>query len=373
MASSATDRTNPFPELAAPESEADLLRVFEDEVRRRLPGSWTLDPADADRGGDQGFDAAYRLRGSDGQQVLLLVEAKRFFSTREVPLAIEPLKRAASAWPSDAKVLPVLVARYLAPATRERIAESGAGYVDATGNLLLSAERPALFLSDRGADRDPWRGPGRPRGTLQGQPAARVVRALADFTPPYTVPDLAQRAGASTGATYRVIDFLEDEGLLTRERYGPISDVRWRAMLERWSSDYGFAKSNTVQTFLEPRGLSALTERLAASEIDYAITGSLAAERVAPYAPARLATIYVRDLAGAADRLGLRRTETGANVALATGKYDVVFDRAETIDGLRLAALSQVVVDLLDGPGRNPSEATALLDWMEADESRWRR
>jgi hypothetical protein len=51
----------------------------------------------------------------------------------------------------------------------------------------------------------------------------------------------------------------------------------------------------------------------------------------------------------------------------------VVFDRADTIDGLRVAALSQVAVDLLTGPGRNPSEATALLDWMEADESRWRR
>jgi hypothetical protein len=32
-----------------------------------------------------------------------------------------------------------------------------------------------------------------------------------------------------------------------------------------------------------------------------------------------------------------------------------------------------VAVDLLSGPGRNPSEANALLEWMAADESRWRR
>jgi hypothetical protein len=370
MASSAASRTVEFRETSAPETEAELLRAVIDVVRRCLPASWALD---RETGKDGDVDAVARLIAPDGQTIVLLVEAKRLINTRDVPPALEPMRRVALTWSSDAEVLPVLAARYLAPATRERIAESGAGYVDATGNLRLTAERPALFLADHGADRDPWRGPGRPRGTLQGPPAARVVRALADFAPPYTVPDLAQRAGTSTGATYRVIQFLEEEDLLTRKRYGPISDVRWRAMLERWSNDYGFARSNSVQTFLEPRGLSALTERLAASDLEYAVTGSPAAERVAPYAPARLATVYVRDLAGAAETLDLRRTDTGANVALATGKYDVVYDRTETVDGLRMAALSQVAVDLLDGPGRNPSEATALLDWMEADESRWRR
>ena len=120
------------------------------------------------------------------------------------------------------------------------------------------------------------------------------------------------------------------------------------------------AQSNTVQTFLEPRGLGTLIERLAASDLDYVVTGSLAAERVAAYAPARLATVYVRDLPGAADALRLRRTETGANVALAGGKYEVVFDQTEIVDvRLRVAALSQVAVDLLSGPGRNPSEANA--------------
>ena len=373
MPSSAASRDDEFRETLAPESEAELLRVAIDEVRERLPSSWDLDVERGGRPADDGVDAVARLRASNGQEVVLLVQVKRLINTRDVPASLETLRRAASAWASDTEVLPVLVARYLPPATRERIVRDDAGYVDATGNLRLRAERPALWLADRGQDRDPWRGPGRPRGTLQGPPAARVVRSLIDFAPPYTVPELAERASASSGATYRVVDFLEEEGLLTRERYGPISDVRWREILERWSRDYGFAQSNTVMTFLEPRGLGVLTERLAASDLDYVVTGSLAAERVAAYAPARLATVYVRDLPGAAGALGLRRTETGANVALAGGKYDVVFDRAEVVDGLRVAALSQVAVDLLSGPGRNPSEAEALLDWMAADESRWRR
>src|SRR5690606_27394752 len=122
----------------------------------------------------------------------------------------------------------LLVARYLAPATRERITEAGAGYVDATGNVYFANDRPALLLRDRGADQDPWRGPGRPRGSLKGPPAARVVRALIDFAPPYTVPEIAERSGASTGATYRVIKFLEEQELLERESQGPITEVRWK-------------------------------------------------------------------------------------------------------------------------------------------------
>lgn len=371
--SSAVTETREFREIQPPARETDVLRGAVELLRERLPPSWTTDVA-AEPGPAPGVDAELRLRAPDGNEVVALIQAKRLLNTRDVPVALETLQRAASRWGDTTEVVLLLAARYLAPATRQRIAEAGAGYVDATGNMLVAADSPALLLRDRGADRDPWRGPGRPRGTLRGPPAARVVRALIDFAPPYTVPALSERAGASTGATYRVVKFLEEEGLLERQRYGPIGDVRWRRLLERWSEDYGFAQSNTVETFLEPRGLSALTDRLAGlPDLDYVVTGSLAAERVAAYAPARLATVYVRDIEEAAQVLGLRRVEVGANVALAAGSYDMVFDRAERIDGLRVGALSQVAVDLLTGPGRNPSEANALLDWMAENEPAWRR
>jgi hypothetical protein len=187
------------------------------------------------------------------------------------------------------------------------------------------------------------------------------------------VPNLAQRAKVSLGATYRAVEFVEGEGLLERRKRGPIVDVSWRPLLERWSEDYGFAVSNSVQTFLEPRGLGALTDRLRElPDLDYVLTGSLAAESVAAYAPARLGTLYVRDTDDAAQALGLRRVDAGTNVALATGSYDVVFERDQRVEELRIAAFSQVAVDLLTGPGRNPSEASALLDWMQSNESSWR-
>jgi hypothetical protein len=54
-------------------------------------------------------------------------------------------------------------------------------------------------------------------------------------------------------------------------------------------------------------------------------------------------------------------------VLLASPAYDVVYDRTRVIDGVNIAAPSQVAVDLMTGSGRNSAQAEALLEWMETD------
>ena len=355
-----------------PEREVDVLRRALALLQECLPPGWSTSITEEAQVAGRRVDALVELAGPDQAKAVLVVEAKRSVVTRDLPAILAQVRSYADQVPGSA--VPVLAARYLAPSARTWLEERGVSYVDATGNLRVALSRPALFLRDAGADRDPWRGPGRPRGTLQGPPAARVVRALVDFAPPVSVPGLVRRSGASTGATYRVIEFLEREAFIERAPRGPVEAVYWRRLLERWSEDYGFQRSNTISACLHPRGLPAVMDELAASNgLRYAITGSLAAERLAPYAPPRLAMIYVDDPEQAAGRLGLRSVDAGANVLLAAGDYDVVFDRAVQAGNLTFAAPSQTAVDLLTGPGRNPAEAQALLDWMEANEHDWRR
>ncbi len=357
-----------------PGREVDVLRRALALVEQRLPSGWKLTIDEEVRLGDLQVDALVEMQAPDGSRTVLVVEAKRELATRDVANILEQLELVHGRMGRQMRAQPMLIARYLAASTRERLEQQGAAYADATGNLRIVLDRPALFLRDAGAQRDPWRGPGRPRGSLKGPPAARVVRALADFAPPFTVPELIQRSGASTGATYRVVEFLEQEDLIERRPRGQITTVDWRALLERWSEDYGFQVTNAVVSYLAPRGLSTLVQALrGAPELRYVLTGSLAAERFAPYAPSRLAAIYVDRFDQAAERLDLREVDAGANVLLATSDYDVVFERAQNIDGLRLAAPSQVAVDLLTAPGRGPTEAQALLDWMRANELAWRR
>jgi hypothetical protein len=374
MPSQTPSQQDPRAEAPPLEREEDVLRRSLGYVRQRLPPSWRFSVAEQTSVGGLQVDAVVELQAPDGDRVLLLVEAKRALAARDVTYALEQLERARERFDQPDGVVPMLIARYLPASTRARIEQRGAAYADATGNLRVVLDQPALFLRDTGAARDPWRGPGRPRGSLKGPPAARVVRALVDFAPPLTVPELVRRSGTSTGATYRVVEFLEQEALIERQPRGQITTVDWRALLERWSEDYGFQQSNTVVSYLAPRGLSSLVETLrGAPELRYVLTGSLAAERFAPYAPPRLAAIYVDRLDETTERLDLREVDTGANVLLATGDYDVVYERCQDIDGLRIATPSQIAVDLLTAPGRGPTEAQALLDWMRANEPAWRR
>lgn len=318
------------------------------------------------------FEALVTLEAPDGQRATLAVEAKRIIASRDVLQLVEQIRsRASRAGLPD--VMPLVVARYLPPTTRERLEKTGVAYADATGNRRLALERPALFVRNVGADRDPWRGPGRPRGTLKGAPASRVVRWLVDYSPPYTVPRVAKGSGVSMGATYRVIKFLEEEELLEREPQGSVSVVRWRPLLERWSRDSGFQQSEPVLSLLYPRGPEALIDALRREpDLRYVLTGSLAARRYAPYAPVRFVMLYANDVQAVIDRLSLRRVDAGANVLLAVDSDRVAFERAKEFEGIRFAAPSQIAVDLLTGPGRSPSEGEALLDWMEANEREWR-
>lgn len=357
------------------ELEADVLRQTLSLLRDRLPPDWrltaTLETHSLSERNVR-LDATAELVAPDGQMVRLVIEHKRSLTPVQLPGLLAQLDMARRA--VDPQAVPVLVARYLPASVRTRLDELGASYIDATGNMQVIFQRPAVFLRDRGADSNPWRPPGRPRGTLRGAPPVRVVRALADFRPPLPVRRLVELSGASTGATYRVLGFLEEQALLTRGPRGVVETVQWRQLLERWALDYGFARDNPVGRYLAPRGLPALLQRLADSDLRYAVTGSLAAQLWAPEAPPRLASIYIDgNLADAAQALDLRPVDTGANVLLATATSAAVFDRSSSAAGVTYAAPSQVAVDLLGGPGRSPEEGQALLDWMETHEPAWRQ
>lgn len=354
-------------------SENEVLRDVARLLDDRLPGAWALEQEPGVfPGSGRRPDALLRLRAPDGEEVRFVVEVKRTVPPRDLPFVRAQLQAYAEGFPWP--IAPMLVARYLPPSTREWLDRENFNYADATGNIRITADQPALFLRDVGATTDPWRGPGRPRGTLVGEPPALVVRALVDYRPPVSVPQLVELSGASTGATYRVVKFLEEEALIRRPPRGPIEEVRWRQMLERWSKDYGFLRSNEVGSYLQPRGIQKLASDLAdIKDIRYAVTGSLAAQKWAPYAPSKAAMVYTDDADELSRRLSLRQVDTGANVLLATAAFDVIFERRESFKGLTIVAPSQAVVDLLTGPGRNPTEAQALLDWMENNVQRWRR
>lgn len=195
--------------------------------------------------------------------------------------------------------------------------------------------------------------------------------------PPYGVRSLAETSSTPLGTVSRVVSFLEEEALLTRNQKKLVTAVDWSALIARWVGDYSVTTSNVVRSYLEPRGLAALASKMSKLE-RYAVTGSLAGPGIAP---ARLAMIYVDDVQRAAEALELVPTEAGANVWLLEPYDSVVFERTQVLPfapapeklTVIAAAPTQVAADLMTSPGRGPQEAEALIEKMKGSEHAWRQ
>ena len=365
-------------------SETKLLSTVVREIRDRLPSQWALvNRGEKARVGrvvnrSRMIDAILEIRDPQGLSTSIVVEAKDTpVEPNRVSFAAEmllELTRLVSEEDGelDTAPVPMMLSPFLSPLARERLVAAGISYADSTGNLRLSADKPAIFIETQGQDRNPFR-ENRPLQSLKGSRAARAVRSFLDYRPPFGTRELAGETQNSLATVSRVSDLLVREAVIGRDGpRGRISSVDWETLVRRWAMDYDFTKANSVTTYLEPRGPSVLFDRLREADFRYAVTGSFAAVRLAPVAEPRLVTLYAADPETAADSLGLRPAETGGNVVIARPFDPVVFERTESADGITYARVTQVLLDLMTGPGRGPAEAEGLLEWMRENEETWK-
>ena len=363
--------------------ETKAISDFVTRMRERLPSQWSLcrleDLSEVYYVGPRvKADAVLELRDPQGLSTAIVVEVKLgSVEPNRVSFIAQMLQKQTDTLYSETENIsdipvPLLLSAFLSPLARERLVEAGISYADSTGNLRLSADKPAIFIETQGQDRNPFR-ENRPLQSLKGSRAARAVRSFLDYRPPFGTRELAGETQNSLATVSRVSDLLVREAIIVRDGpRGRISSVDWETLVRRWAMDYDFAKANSLTTYLEPRGPSVLFDRLREADLRYAVTGSFAAVRLAPVAEPRLVTLYAADPEYAADRLGLRPAETGGNVVIARPFDPVVFERTEIADGITYARVTQVLLDLMTGPGRGPAEAEGLLEWMRENEEIWK-
>jgi hypothetical protein len=334
--------------------ETNIITLGTKMLGQRLPNGWSQKISPLRR--PQEADAILRLVSPDGVQAIVAVQVKRRLFPRDVP----ELKRRVE---NPERVPGLIMTEFLTPSAKRRLVEESLNFLDLTGNVRLVLSRPGLFVETEGATTDP--NPAEKGGrSLRGAKAGRVVRALCDFLPPLSVSDVANKAGVDVSYASRLLEWLAREGLVTRVSRGRVEAIDRARMIRRWADDYSVLKSNEARSFLDPRGIANLLRRLPTSRARYAVTGSLAANRLAPVAPARLAMVYLDDPDEAANDLNLTATDAGANVMLLAPFDDIVFERTRTDEGVTYVAPSQAAVDLLTSPGRSPAEGEAVLEWM---------
>ena len=257
-------------------SETELLADVIALLRARLPSTWEISEQRKVFPPGRRRDAELQIAVAPDMAARLAVEIRLAPTPKSVGHVVAHLR---STGPADGYLL---VADYVSRRTREVLRANGIGYADPTGNIRIELARPPLLIELEGADKNPWY-EDRPIRSLRGPAAASVIRALCDFRPPYGVRELAQRAGLSAASVSRIGSFLDGEALLTRTPRGSVEDVDWAGLLRRWGRRLRLLHVQVRHVLrLEPRGLSRSS---ATSGLDrYAVTGSLAATRVAPIA-----------------------------------------------------------------------------------------
>lgn len=348
-------------------NESQLLTEIREKLQERLGRRWIVVTTEFD--GRQ-FDSVLQISKGQAQRFDFGLELKATLRPVDVPT----LKERFVALRRDAPEMPgIVAARYLSSSTREALEKAEISYIDATGNARIEAsDAPFVFIT-KGLNRDPWQGPGRPTATLKGEPAARVVRALLDFRGPWKIRKLIEVAQTSPGSVYRVLRFLEAEALVESTSKGyQVADLE--RLIQRWVQDYSFGTTNTVTSWVAPRGIEHVLSQLRElPNLNYVATGSAAAATWSRHAPVKLVALYSNEPDEVVARLSLRETDYGANVRIAVPAFQVLSERASIReDGLRVATPSQVATDLLNGPGREPAEGSALINWMVNNEAAWR-
>jgi hypothetical protein len=267
----------------------------------------------------------------------------------------------------------LLVAPFLSRRSRDVLESGGYSYLDLAGNICLRVERPAVYIKLQGADRDPAPA-ARPPARLHGAKARRLIRLLVDVAPPYRLTDLARVGGLNKGYVSTLLETLDEQALIERGRRGDVNDVDWPALLRAAADGYQLLRNNKAALYVAPAGATALYTALADRAAPHGVvTGSFAAAALAPVAAPTQLVVYSSDPVGLRKLGRLLPAERGADVVIVQPEDGRQLDNLRRVDGVAHVAVSQLVLDCLGGNGRLPEEGEAVLDWMRADVSAWRR
>jgi hypothetical protein len=333
----------------------NVLREGLSALSKLLPSGYSLGKS-ALRPSAARSEAWIVISDQRGRKSTCLVLSKRRIEARDVAVIAD---RA-----STAQKPTLVVAPRLSQAITQRLQGLDIGCWDLQGNARITLATIDLRVHAQAAS---------PAGTerkvrsLGGELAGRLARALIDCCPPHAIGALAQRAQVDPGYASRAVAFLVECGLLQRKERGEVVAADWEGILRRWWRDSPMTSRGQAQGFVFLHGAAALLSRLRTSGLLHAITGTVALERLVGQPVDGPLTLYVDDVLGAANQLGLHPSTDEPQVVLIKPSDRSVFRHVKEFGGLHYVAPSTMAADL-----SNEAELTRALAWMERNQPQWR-
>jgi len=304
-------------------------------------------------------DLTVKIELPGGIIIRLIAEVK---SSGQPRLAREAVNRMLRYKDKVADAYYVFIAPYISQRAAEICRSEGVGYLDLSGNCLLSFDKvfiqkegcPNLFKEKRDLK------------SLYAPKAGRLLRVLlCNPGKKWKIKELAVESRVSLGQASNVKRLLFDREFMSGER-GGFSLKEPAALLREWAENYDYRK-NEVQEFYSLKSVTDIENALAGycnnRKIKYALTGFSGAARVKPEVRYKKAMAYVTDLEkDAFSALSLKRVKSGGNLLLFTPYDDGVFYNSSEMNDVQIVSDIQLYLDLKGFRGRGEEAAEALYE-----------
>ena len=333
------------------------------EALRELPDAQAeVSRVEHSGGRDRGHDAQVDLRVG-GKAVILLIEMKKEVYPRDVRQVLWQLRDSARRRPHAAEKREAaffLIAQSISPGAKELLRNERVGYYDSGGSLFLPASNIYAYV-----DKPPPKSLSRSiRSVFSGRRAQVLHAVLLRNQEWFGVKDIANQAQVAPATASQVLRELEKFEWVVSRGQGPAKERHLQepgALLDAWVNQQAVMRPLSMRRYFVPAAhgeglVKKFAEACAVSKAEYAITHEAAGQRYAPFL-STVSQVRCRLLDGpAADRalgtLDARSVDQGANLAVIEVKSPGELLFRESVNGVWLAGVLQVYLDLMRSEGR---------------------
>jgi len=304
-------------------------------------------------------DILVRAKGPEGNEYVLIVEAKSSGEPRMARMATQQLREYLK---NRQPAYGIFGAPYITEETGELCKREGIGYVDVAGNCSLSFG--STFIQVKG-NPNPFKNEKKLK-SLFSPKSSRVLRVmLSNPEKKWFVRDLAEEADVSLGQASNVKKRLLDyEFIIEEKKEFRLSQPE--KLLQRWVENYSYAKS-TMSNFYSlkpPREFEMrFSQYCGAQNLPYAFTLFSGAARIEPFVRYNRVFAYATTFPQTAqDDLQLKLVRTGANVTILTPYDEGLLYDLQSVNDEEIVCDVQLYLDLKSYGGRGDEAAEMILE-----------
>jgi len=344
-------------------SERDILEKISQELPDLIPQlrvenlKTKLDRLNLD------FDFTARIITETGVKKLICGEIKASAEPRYIREAILRLKEAIQK-SAIREAYPVICSIFLSERVRQICKEYQVGYVDLAGNYYFMFDS---FYLEKVVEKNPFKEDRKLKSIFQPI-STRILKVLLEKPKTiWKISDLASEAKTSIGLSYKVVQKLQDQEFIKRDKDKKIILTNPTELLNSWRENYSFEQNRVLSFFSLEKNISKLLSRIDAlakkNKVKYALTLLTGANLVAPFVRSTDIYFYVQEGPEIWKKgLDLKEVEFGGNVHLVIPFDQGVFYGLQEINKLKVVGNIQLYLDLYKYPARGKEQAEFLRE-----------